>query len=86
MQPVTAVTAAHPLAALNTGKVQGVPAVPFREEAVMMKFEERAAHVDDASTEATKFTQALLVVMALTGSVLAFSFVAQAVQDLSTLG
>ena len=46
----------------------------------------RAAHVDDASTGATKFAQALLIVLALTGSLLAFSFVAQAVQDLSTIG
>jgi hypothetical protein len=52
----------------------------------MMKFEERAVHVDNASTETTKFTQALLIVMAVAGSLLCFSFVAQAVQDLSALG
>ena len=86
MQPVTGLTAAPPLAALTLRATKGVPAVPCREEAVMTKCEERAAHVDDASTGATKFAQALLIVLALTGSLLAFSFVAQAVQDLSTIG
>ena len=52
----------------------------------MRKFEECAARVDDASTETTTFTEALLIAIALTGSLLDLSFVARAVLDLSTLG
>ena len=47
--------------------------------------EERVAVVDDASMEPTKFVQAPLVVIALTTSLAALSFVAKSVLDLSTL-
>jgi len=43
-------------------------------------------HVDDASTETTTFTEALLITIALIGSLLDFSFMARTVLDLSTLG
>jgi hypothetical protein len=52
----------------------------------MMKFEECAADVDDASTETTTFTEALLIAIALIGSLLDFGFVARAFLDLSALG
>jgi hypothetical protein len=52
----------------------------------MRKFEERAAHVDDASTETATFTEALLIAIALAGSLVDLGFMARTVLDLSTLG